>query len=42
MKKYSKSVFGSEARKFLIDGAKEVYNAVSTTLGPRDRNVVLW
>lgn len=40
--KHSESKFGSSARKSLIDGAREVYGAVSTTLGPRGRNIVLW
>jgi len=42
MKKYSKSVFNQKARKLLLKGAGEVYKALSTTLGPRGRNIVLW
>lgn len=38
---YSKSQHGEEARKSLIKGAEQVYKPVSTTLGPRGRNVVL-
>jgi len=39
--KYSKSIFNTKARKALLSGAKEVYKAVSTTLGARGRNVVI-
>jgi chaperonin GroEL len=38
---YSKAVFNEKARRLLIDGAREVYKAVSTTLGARGRNVVI-
>lgn len=41
-KKYSRSAFGRKARKLLLAGANEVYKTLSTTLGPRGRNVVLW
>lgn len=40
--KYSKTQFNERARKSLIEGAREVYKAVSTTLGARGRNVVIW
>jgi len=39
--RYTKTKFGSKARKSLLKGAQEVYKAVSTTLGPRGRNVVI-
>jgi len=39
--KYTKIKFGSKARKALLRGAEQVYKAVSTTLGPRGRNVVI-
>lgn len=42
MKNYSKSKFNEEARRILLEGAREVYKAVGTTLGARGRNVVLW
>src|SRR3990167_6502230 len=40
--KYSKIKFSEDARKSLLKGAKQVFDATSTTLGPRGRNVVLW
>jgi chaperonin GroEL len=39
--RYTKTKFGKQARKSLLKGANEVYKAVSTTLGPRGRNVVI-
>lgn len=41
MTKYSKYINGKEARDKLISGAKDVYDLVSITLGPRGRNVVV-
>src|SRR3990167_520645 len=42
MRKYSEFVSGEEARKLLLKGAKNVYDAVGITLGARGRNVVLY
>ena len=42
MKKHSKTLFRREARNKLLKGAEEVYKALSTTLGARGRNMVLW
>ena len=42
MKSYSKSIFNKDARRALLAGAGDVYKAVSTTLGARGRNIVLW
>jgi chaperonin GroEL len=39
--KYSLTKFNEQARKSLLDGAKEVYTAVSTTLGARGRNITI-
>jgi chaperonin GroEL len=39
--KYSKTVFNEKARKLLLKGAREVFDAVGTTLGARGRNVVI-
>lgn len=41
MTNFTKTKFGKQARRLFMDGAKEVYRAVSTTLGPRGRNVVI-
>lgn len=40
--KYSQQKFGIEARDSLLSGAKQVYKAVSTTLGAKGRNIVTW
>ena len=40
--KYSKSIFNEKARKLLLEGAREVYRAVGTTLGSRGRNIVTY
>src|SRR3990167_9807257 len=42
MARFSATKFNDEARTSLIKGAKEVWRAVSTTLGARGRNVVIW
>ena len=31
----------SEARKRVLEGAEELYNAVRVTMGPKGRNVVI-
>ncbi|HDZ27567.1 hypothetical protein LCGC14_1768520 [marine sediment metagenome] len=38
---YTEELLGKNARHSLLKGAKRVYDAVSTTLGPRGRNVVI-
>ena len=38
---YTKELLGKEARHKVLKGAERVYKAVSTTLGPRGRNVIL-
>lgn len=40
-RKYSQSLYGTEARKKLLSGASQVNRAVGTTLGARGRNVVI-
>lgn len=39
--RYTQTQFSKKIRKSLLKGANEVYKAVSTTLGPRGRNVVI-
>ncbi len=39
--RYKKLVFGDEARQILMEGINEVAKAVTTTLGPKGRNVAL-
>jgi chaperonin GroEL len=34
-------VFGSEARKGLLEGAEILYNAVKTTMGPSGKNIII-
>ena len=34
-------IYGAEARKKLLDGVDKLTKAVSTTLGPKGRNVAL-
>ena len=41
MIKYTTTIKGKKARAALLSGARQVYEAVSTTLGPRGRNVVV-
>lgn len=38
---YTKELLGKKARHALLRGAKRVYNTVSTTLGPKGRNIVV-
>lgn len=38
---YTTEIHDQEARKMILKGAKRVYKAVSTTLGPRGRNVII-
>jgi len=39
---YSKDVrFGAEARQLMLKGARKIANAISVTLGPKGRNVVI-
>ncbi len=37
----SKSIIGDKARKKLFEGVQEVYDFVSSTLGPRGRNIAI-
>ena len=36
-----KIILGQEAKKQILEGAKLLYNAVSTTLGPKGQNAVI-